>query len=261
MSKFIDKLNKLSRGEPQPIGFVARQPVSLKPKIQLVAVLAEGNVKPLTDYITGADAGLLCVSKLSSGVKALEKISQAHSDIPWGVWLQDDGLGEIKQMDKVSCDFVVFPAISTPLAILQNDEVGKILEVETSLSEGLLRAVNELPVDAVFIAGERRENFFLTWQHLMLFRRFAELSAKPLLVSVPLGVTASELQALWEAGVDSVVVELSAEQSRDRLKELREVIDELAFPSQRRRESVKPLLSRISEETGVATTEEEEEEE
>ncbi len=261
MSRFIDKLNRLSQAEPQPIGFRIKQPASPRLKIQLVASLTQEHVESLADYVAGADAGLLRISKLSSGTKALQRIAQAVSDIPWGGWLQGSGLGGIKQMMKVGCDFVVFPATNTPLAILQNDEVGKILEVEASLNEGLLRAANELPIDAVLIVGEEREDYFLTWQHLMLFQRFADLLTKPLLVSIPSKVTAGEIQALWEAGVDSVVVEVRVEQPQDRLKELRQVIDKLAFPSPRKREKVELLLPHIGQEPGIVTTEEEEEEE
>ncbi len=242
------------------MGFKATQPALPKPRIQLVASLAQESVDHLADYVAGADAGLLRISKLSSGAKTLQKISQALSDIPWGGWLQDSGLGKIKQMVKVGCDFVVFPATNTPLAILQNDEVGKILEVEASLSEGLLRAANELPIDAVLIASEQSDSYFLTWQHLMLFRRFADLLTKPLLVSIPLSVTASEIQALWEAGVDGVVIEVGVGQPVDRLKELRQVINKLVFPSLLRREKVEPLLPRIGGEPSIVTAEEEEEE-
>jgi len=261
MSKLIDKLNRLSQAELQPMGFRIAQRASPKPKIQLVASLAQENAESLTDYVAGADAGLLRISKPSSGAKTLQKISQALPDIPWGGWLQGSGRGEIKQLTKVSCDFIVFPATNTPLAILQNDEVGKILELEASLSEGLLRAANELPIDAVLIAGEHREDSPLTWQHLMLFQRFADLLTKPLLVSIPSEVTTGELQALWEAGVDSVVIEVRPGQPQDRLKELRQIIDKLAFPSPRKREKAKPLLPRISRETGITEEEEEEEEE
>jgi len=261
MSRFIDKLNQVSRAVPQPVGFRTTQPVSPKPKILLVASLAQADVEDLADYVAGADAGLLPISELSSGAKTLQKISQVVPDIPWGGWLRDSGQGEIKQMVKVGCDFVVFPAANTSLAIFQGDEVGKILEVESSLSEGLLRAVNELPVDAVLVASEPAEAYFLTWHHLMLFQRFADLLTKPLLVSIPLIVTASELQALWEAGVDGVVVEVGAGQPAERLKELRRVIDKIAFPSPRKRRKAGALLPYIGGETSIVTEEEGEEEE
>ena len=261
MSRFIDKLNRLSQAESQSMGFRATQPTSPRPKIQLVASLAQESVESLTDYVAGADAGLLRISKLRSGVKTLQKMSQAVSDIPWGGWLQGSSLEGTKQMLKVGGDFVVFPATSTPLALHQNDEVGKILEVEASLSEGLLRAANELPIDAVLIASEEKESYFLTWQHLMLFQRFADLLIKPLLVSIPSTVTASELQALWEVGVDSVVIEVTPEQPQGRLRELRQTIDKLPFPAPRKRGKTEALLPRISREPSTVTAEEEEEEE
>ena len=259
MSRFIDKLNQLSRAEPQPIGFRATQLTSPKPKIQLVASLAQESIESLADYVTGADAGLLRISNLTAGAKTLKKISQDRSDIQWGGRLEGSGSGDIKQILKAGCDFIIFPSINTPLAIHQNDEVGKILEVETSLSEGLLRAVNELSIDAVLIAGEQGESYFLTWQHLMLFRRFADLLTKPLLVSIPSNVTVGELQSLWEAGVEGVVAEITAGQPQDRLKELRQIIDGLALPSPHRRGKAEPLLPNTGREPDMITAEGEEE--
>lgn len=257
MSRFIDKLN-LPRTGPQPIGFKRAQAASAKPKIQLVASLAEESVEGLADYVAGADAGLLRISRPSSSAKALKELSQAAADIPWGGWLKGSTRGGIEPIKKAGGDFVVFPAEKTPLAVLQS-EVGIILEVDSTLAEGLLRAVNELPIDAVLIAAEK-EGGQLTWQHLMLFRRFADLLNKPLLVSTPAKVTSDELQALWDAGVGGVVVEVTPGQPQERLKELRQIIDKLVFPSPRPREKAEPLLPRISKEPSLATIEEEEEE-
>ena len=258
MSRFIDKLNQVSRVVPESMGFRRAQPVSEKPKILLIASLGEASVGGLADYVVGADAGLLRVPKLSSGAKTLREMSQAVPDIPWGGWLRNINRGGIKQMAKAGCDFVVFPAVNTPLALLQNDKIGKILEVESSLSEGLLRAVNELPVDAVLIAAEQKGEYCLTWHHLMLFQRFADLLTKHLLASIPPNVTANELQALWEAGVDGVVIEVEVEQPADRLKELRQVIDKLAFPSQRKRRKAEALLPHMGRGASIVTEEERE---
>ncbi len=268
MSKFIDKLNRLSRGETQPIGFRAREPASPKPKIQLVASLAQESAESLTDHVVGVDAGLLRISKPSTGVEALQKLSQTLPDIPWGAWLQSSGQGGIKQrsgqggikqLTKAGCDFIIFPATDTPLALIENKEAGRILEVEASIGEGLLRAVNALPVDAVLVTSEQKEGHPLTWQHLMLFQRFADLLNKPLLASIPVKVTGSELQALWEAGVSGVVIEVSPEQPEDSLKKLRQVIDKLEFSLPRRREKAEALLPRIRGEPGITIPEEEEE--
>ncbi|MFC2020907.1 hypothetical protein ACFLU1_03835 [Chloroflexota bacterium] len=261
MSKFIDKLNRLSRGETQAIGFTARASASPKAKIQLVAGLAAESAGSLTGHVAGADAGLLSISKPGAEAEALQKIAQALPDIPWGCWLQGSDKGEIKQLTRAGCDFAVFPAADTPLTIIENEKTGRILEIEPSLNEGLLRAINQLDIDAVFIAGKEQESKALTWQHLMLFRRFADLLTRPLLVTVPSQVTAGELKSLWEAGVAGVVVEVTEKQPEDRLKKLRREIDKLEFPSLRRHNRAEALLPRISGESSTATAEDEEEEE
>jgi len=258
MSKLIDKLNQVAEAAPKPIGFRAAQAVSAKPKILLIASWAQAsNIGRLAAYTTGADAVL--ITKIGSGTRTLQKIAQSISDIPWGLWLGDIGSKGIKPMAEAGGDFVVFPA-SAALALPEDDKVGKILQVEASLSEGLLKAVNELPVDAVLIASEPAGESLLTWHHLMLFHRFAGLLTKPLLVSTPLNTTADELQVLWKTGVDGVVVEVGIGQPAGRLKELCQTIDKLTFPS-RQREKVAALLPRVAEETGTVTEGEEEEEE
>ncbi len=258
MSQFIDKLNRVSQITPQPMGFRAGQPASEKPRILLIASLTQANIEGLAERVIGADAGLLRIPELSSGARAFKAVSQAVSDIPWGGWLRGIAGGEVEPVTKVGFDFVVFKPTNTPLAI-KDDKVGKILEVEASLSEGLLRVIGELPVDAVLVASEQEEHF-LTWHHLMLFQHCADLLTKPLLVSTPSNVSASELQALWEAGVNGVVVEIGTGQPIGRLKELRQAINKLAFPLPRKRKKAEALLphTHISEEAEIATEEEEE---
>lgn len=256
MSEFIDRLRQISQTGPQPMGFRATQPTSAKPRIQLVASVAVEDINNLADYTTGADAALLRISKSDSGTKTLQKITEAEPELLWGVW-PGNNAKRTKQLVKSGCDFVVFPATSTSLAALQNDEVGRIVQVETTLSDDLLRAVNELPVDAVLIDNEQEGKYSLTWYHLMLFQRFVMLLTKPLLVMIPPKVTIKELQALWEAGVDGVVVETGAGQPTDELKRLRRIIDELAFPApQKKREALLPSTSKNTE--TMAEVEEEE---
>jgi len=259
MSKFIDKLNQVMKAVSQPVGFRTAQSVSPKTKMLVVAGLVQTNIDGLADYVAGADAGLLQMSGLSSGDKSLQKISQVVPDIPWGVWLRDIDRRGIKQIVKASSDFVIFSAANTSLAILQGDEVGKIVQVEASISEGLLRVVDDLPVDAVLIDSEREEQDFLTWQDLMIIRHFTALLTKPLLVCIPSDVTASELKALGEAGVSGVVVGVEVGQPAERINELRQIIDKLTFAVRRRQRKPGALLTYISGETSVVTEEEEEE--
>jgi len=260
MSQLIDKLNRVSQTVPQPMGFRTAQAATPKPKLLLIASLTQVNVDRLDDYVAGADGVLLPISQ-SSEAKAIQEVSRLVPDIPWGVWLRDSDQHQIEQIAKAGCDFVVFPAAKTPLAILENDAVGKILEVEASLSDGLLRAIDGLPVDAVLIVGEWENDHFLTWHHLIVFQRFANFLTKPLLVSLPLNTTASELQALWEAGVDGLIIEIKAGQPADRVSKLRQAIDKLTLPTKCKRRKAEALVPHIAPERATATEEEEEEEE
>ena len=258
MSQFIDKLKKVSQAAPQPMGFRTIQPSSNKPGVLLIASLAQIDVGSLAERVAGADAGLLRIAKLSSGAKALGKVKQAVPDIPWGGWLEGIAEKEAEQLAKAGFDFVAFPPASTSLAILKADKVGKILEVSTSISKDLLPAIDELPVDAVLIASEKEEEYFLTWQHLMFFQWCADLLTKPLLVSIPSNISTKELQTLWEAGVNGVMVRLESEQSTGRLQELRQAIDKLTFTVTRKSKKPKPLLPYPSGKTNIAVEEEEE---
>lgn len=258
MSKLIDKLNQASQTAP-PIGFKATSATLPKPKMLLIASLAPVNLDGVADYVAGADAGLLPVSELSSGAESIKKALQAVPDIPWGGWLKDVGREEITQIVDAGCDFVVFSAASTALSILQGNGVGKILEIAASLSEGLLMAVNKSPADAVLISSEPEEGRFLTWHHLMHFQRCADLLNKPLLASIPGNVMVSELQALWEAGVNGVVIEAGAGQPAGGLMELRQTIDGLTLPSQRKRGKTPALVPYAGHMVDTVTEEPEEE--
>lgn len=253
MSKFIDKLIEVSQGGLKPMGFRMTAAAAPRPGMLLVASVAQTDVDHLAGGMAGADAGLLPIPKSGPGLKTLKKACQAMPDIPWGGWLKEVSQKGIGQMAEAGCDFVVFPAVSTSLAVLEEKKLGKVLEVEPGLDPGLLKAVDDLPVDAVLIAGGKPS---LTWQDLMFFRRGANILTKPLLVVVSPDITSSELQALREAGVTGVVVEAGIEAGR--LAELRQMIDKLPFPSPSKRRKVEPLVPRIRGETLVESEEEEE---
>lgn len=255
MSKLIDELNRTTKGGPQAMGFRAGQTASSKPRMLLIASLTQADAGDPADCIAGADAGLLPISRAKADVRTLQGCSRAVPDIPWGGWLRDAGRGKTG-LKGIDCDFVVFP-VDTPLGVLQDTKAGKILEVEASVSEGLLRTIDKLPLDAVLIADSQGGSSLLTWQHLMLVQHFAASLAKPLLIPVPAKVTAAELGVLWEAGVDGVIVAAGAGQPPEALRKLRRVVDKLALPARRRQGMAKALLPQVTGEMGEESEEEE----
>jgi hypothetical protein len=260
MSRLIDELNRVAKAAPQPMGFRAAYPTASKPQILLVASLAQiGDTARLAAGVDGADAVLLRLTKSQLVAKTLPKIAGALPDIPWGCFLEDAGANKMETLVKAGCDFVVFPAASRVSATPQDDKTGKILQVEPSLGEGILRGINDLPVDAVLATNTYGVGGSIEWHHLMLFQHLANLLTKPLLIPVPLKVTAEELKALWETGVDGVVVEADTGKPGG-LKELRRIIGELPPRSSKKRGKAEALLP-YSGGVGEAVPEEEEEEE
>lgn len=257
MSKFIDRLNQLSWTASQPLGFGARQASADKPKLQLVAGLAQDDVESLVGRLNGADAALLRLSRVSAGNEALQKVARAIPDLICGAWLSGCRQEEVDEITGLEADFLVYPASSTPLAIPGDTKAGKVLAVESSLSEGLLMAVNRLPVDAVLVTAEPGDDYLLTWQHLVFFGRFSTMLTKPVLVSIPSRVTGGDLQALWTAGISGVVVDVVAGQPEDRLSELRRLIDKLVVLLPHRDKKTEAVLPPTGGELGKVVIEEE----
>lgn len=223
MSKFIDKLNSVMRGGMPALGFRAggAQP---HPRMLLVAQVAA------KAGIAGADAVILL------GGKAPKPSGKAKSDVPWGGWLKEATAPAVKQLGEAGADFVVFSQDSAARAVLEAEKPGKVVAVAPELDAGLMRAADDLPVDAVLITDEKPS---LSWEKLMLFRRAVNLLSKPVLVTVSPDIAASELQALCDAGVAGVVV-ASAE-----LAGLRKAIDKLTPPKAAKGRSNAPALPRM----------------
>lgn len=256
MSKFIDRLTQSTQAA-SPMGFRTVQSAAVKPKLQLVAVLTAGGADA-----AGADAGVLRISKVAAGTGAIKKLTGDMPDIPWGVWLEADACGQMDQVAELGCDFVVFPAVGTALTTPPDNGVGMVLQIESSVPEGQLRTANDLPVDAVLVTAEQEESGPITWDQLMLYRRFAGLLTKPLLVSIPPNTGADELQMLWDAGIAGIVATAETDNTTGEMVRLRQVIDGLRPPSPRNKNRMEAIVPHISSgpEPAVETEEEDDDE-
>ena len=64
---------------------------------------------------------------------------------------------------------------------------------------GLVRAINSLEVDGVFI-GSGGGDSFVAVEHLLVCRRFVELLEKPVIMALPSLVTKAELTRFMASG-------------------------------------------------------------
>jgi hypothetical protein len=251
MSRFIDKLKNLHKVEVQPMGFMPAKVSSEKPRLQMVAWTSADHLDKVSAGLNSADAVLVEVTK-SEDTGTLEKVCQDKSGAPAGGWLKASN-GALKKLMNTSCDFVVLPPTAS-FSVTQKDKLGRILELDLSLGEGLLRTVNDLPVDAALIAGD---DLNLTFNRLMQVQRLMYMINKPVLASVPPVVAESELQALWDMGVSGIVVELTDEKSAEKFSNLPKTIEKLNPPAFRKKARLSPMLPHVLPEAPQPPEEEE----
>lgn len=254
MSKLVDKLRSLSKSSTTPIGFHPSVSELKSPAMLLIAGLSGTQVKEAKIVAdVNADAGLI----LSEGpsTKVVKQMVEAVGNVPLGVFVKGMSEEGINELASVGCDFVVFD-IRIPAAVLHKEGVGKFLMIEPSLDQGLVRAINNLEVDGVFISS-REGDSFVAVEHLLVCRRFVELLEKPVIMVLPSLVTKAELTSLWQSGINGVVA--PSVESAKALTELNKMIGDLPRRARGRIAKVGVILPHYDE--GVAGEENEEQEE
>lgn len=251
MSKFVDRLQNLSRSPVSPIGFHAAGSKSKSLPMLLVAGLSGvGTTEAASVAKSNVDAGLILNQSFKLG--NLKQTIKAMGDIPLGVFIRGITEKKVNKLSDSGCDFVVFD-MKTPPVALQEGKMGKFLLVEPSLDQGLVSAINSLDIDGVFV--NKGEEPFITVEHLLVCHRFSRLLDKPLVITLPSSITSVELSNLRKASIAGVVVPPA--QPVEALAELRRAIDNLPDEPKHRRGKANVVLPHYV----VNTTIEEEEEE
>jgi len=256
MSKFVDKLNNLSRISVAPIGFHAVKGKQEGSPMLIVADLTGMDIGSIGSIAGGdVDAGLIWEQGL--GVGNIKRMIKAMEGIPFGMVIKEENKERISKIAILGCDFIVFD-MKVSAEALRGEGVGKFLMVEPSLDLGLVRAINVINIDGVFI--NTTEESFITVEHLLVCQRFSELLNKPLIINLPSLISEAELGNLWKAGVDGVVVPPA--QTMEAVAKLRGMIDNLPKGVNRKRgRLVDVALPYYTGDIAVGEEEEEEEEE
>jgi len=228
MSKFIDRLKQVSQPPAPAMGFRSNSNQTARLKLQLAVVVSNGLGE------SGGAADAIIVTRPKTAVEGRL----------WGVWLKKGDLAEVDKATEAGADFVVLP--SSGAVIPADRKIGRVLQVSPSITDVMLRTVNDLPVDAILLSDDKDAAMDITWQRLMLFQRFAGLAQKPVIVPVPVSATAAELQLVWETGVSGILVEAKDTPDAEALAKLREAIDGLQFPSRKRKEKPSAVLPQVT---------------
>jgi hypothetical protein len=258
MSQLLDKIKKQSETPAVQMGFRRALSAAATPTILLIAKITTDAAGSPLKNIEGADAVLLESPDMELTAKKLVKIVEPLGETPWGIYLEQS-MDTTDALDKTGCDFTVTTPISPIASSPKNEKTGKIIEIESAMDDGLIRAINDLPVDAVLAADSFGDSNTLTYHHLMILRHIAFLVRKPLIVPVPASISKDELEALWNAGIEAVLVPIDITKDEN-LKKLHDIA--VKFPPRKadKQKKMNVFLPRAGEKQSEPPPEEEEEE-
>jgi hypothetical protein len=236
MSKFTDKLHKISRSVAAPIGFHAATSELGNSSLLLIVGIFSADIKKvkILDGIS-IDAALILNQNL--GLKKTKQFAKVLSDTPLGIIINQ--LSEINSANSVAADldFIAFDK-QVSMTNVEKTAVGKLFMIDASFNMDLTKAVNEIDLDGVIIDNSQEE--LLSVEHLLICQRLHELLHKPLLMILPPLVTSAELCRLREVGITGVIS--SKTWSVESLIDLRHKIDNLPKKEARRNSKIDAIL-------------------
>ena len=225
MSKFLDRLEKITRGTPVSIGFGAASRAEKLPSMGLLGRLSD-RAKALRGASVLAKIG--AEGALIEGIDEeadVNELAQALKDVPWGRRVHELNAEQVSGYRGEGCDFLVFEPEKVLLDSLGDEDTAYVLCLRPDVDEGYLRGVEGLPIDAVLLDTDGMHPP-LTLQHLTTISSVRSMFSKYLLLQIHGDLTARELEGLRDIGVDGLVVDVSAfsvkklEGLRDRLLSL-----------------------------------------
>lgn len=233
MSKLGNKIRKITRVEPAPLGFgvAAARP---RPPSLLLMVHGPGSaMRPPVDLTkSGLDALLLSLNPEKEGAETA-RWAKAAGDLPCGVRVPSAASETVAALKQAGIDFLAFEAESASADALLDTEMGYVLVLSGDPSDTLLRAMADFSLDGLWLPDWRGP---LTVQSQLELRRIYLLARTPLLLPVRVDIGAGDLECLRDTGVVGVAVDGHEHGAWDRLPALRKAIDALPPPRVRRRE-------------------------
>ncbi len=240
-------MRQISESSATPMGFKTKT-ISPSQLILLIAALPKSNTSGVAQLTKAeVDAILIYSEDLGRELQTIKKITGLIDDIPWGIHLKAITEEGVEGLRDIGNDFLIFVASEAPVSLLQ-EEIGKLIQITLPCEEGLIRTIDQLPIDAV-ILDFSEEGEYLTVSQLINCQWLADSINKPLLVVVQHRLGDKEVRALWEVGVKGLVVRIE-EKPQPELMRLRQAIATLSSSSRKPRER-RAVLPRLEEEAGL----------
>ena len=220
MSKLLEKLEQISKGNAKPLGFAAAAARSKLANMVIIAAVDGNDKAAVTAAKEYADAILM--NSLAG------KNTASKSNLPWGAPVSETTDKQPLAIKESGCDFILLNTQDSPIALLQEEKLCRMIEIDPAMPDGLIRATNQLPVDIALIAGD----ISISMKRLIACQHIANLVGKYLLLRIPLEISKEDLREIWETGMTGVVVPVTGDAKKE-LAKLRQSVD--ALPASRRK--------------------------
>ena len=255
MSKLLDRLERISRGDSPPMGF---GPVSTARKTEPSMVLLAFVDSPVRRVKSGSGDmtmdGIAISESIAKG-KDLNKVASSVNAPFWGIWWANQPWDLLHSMKEAGCDFIIFPLGEIPVEILRDEDLGRILVVESDIGDRALESIAGLPVDLVLLSGQE-EDIPYTLNKLAELAYVREVAGRPVFLLRKKSLSVGELEVLRESGVDGIIVQ----GAKDLIGEMRNNIDIL--PKRRSKgERSFPTIPQVSRPSDVVERHEGDDEE
>ncbi len=222
MNKLLDLLDRIREGAPAPLGFGVTRPEKL-PGMALIGLVSKNYAKGMAVVASqGLDAAMVAGADGPEGVK---KAVEGLKDKPWGARVASLSQGEAQAYQDNGPDLLVFPLEGTDASALANEEIARILCIDSNMEDRELRAVSSLPVDCYLLPLSQAGDS-LTLSDLAAVGSISRRSDKFILLEVSRQLNAKDLEALRDIGVHGLVVDVGAVSAKN-LKELKAALMEM----------------------------------
>ena len=156
----------------------------------------------------------LLITLDSEDSKELTDNAASLEGLIWGVSASRIGQERMATLKEAGCDFIVFDS-SADAAVLNDEDLGKIMRVGKDLSEGAAAAINDLPIDGALFMTDDDFRLPLSVQDLIDIESVRGMLGKPFLMDVPSDLSTPDLEAVRDTGTAALAVDVLSKAVRE----------------------------------------------
>ena len=238
MSKFLERLEQIDLGTSSSMGFGAARAIK-PPGMALVGLVSNNHsegIQALADLAPDA----ILVSGINDPSLIKELGQGLGSEIPWGARLSSFDEKQAQILEEGGCDLVAFHLQGTAVNAVASEEIAKVLCIGADTDSEQLRAIDSLPVDVLLLP---MTDISAHWSLLDLaaIGKISSRVYKYILVETSQPPGAKELEALRNIGVNGLVIDVTAVDSK-RLAELKTTMQDMPRRRSGRKERITAVI-------------------